>query len=119
MDPSTKSRDKRDAISGRDKPVSLLPVEVGAPNGASAVNCFKPSGKASTSACATGGFDTYESVKTDAAETLFVNQLRREESWFGGSGGMLDVPLADSTVQVAATKLAVNDKEIGCMICTL
>jgi len=78
VDPSTRSRERREAISDRDNPVSLLPVVVGVPNGARTVNCFIFVGKAYTSATADGGSDARSKRKAeDAATRPFTNQLRR------------------------------------------
>jgi hypothetical protein len=89
VDPSTRSRERREAISDRDNPVSLLPV-VGVPNGARTVNCFIFVGKAYTSATADGGFDARSKRKADDAATRpFTNQLRRLD-W--------GVPLATGTL---------------------
>ena len=58
--------------------MSLLPVVVGVPNGARAVNCFIFVGKTYTSATADGGSDARSKRKAeDAAARPFTNQLRR------------------------------------------
>lgn len=92
--------------------MSFLPVEVGVPNGASAVNSLR-----STSATAAVGFDTSKSSVADAETRLFVIQLRREE-WVDGRELLFDTTFADNAVQVAAAKLAdtSTSKDRGFMI---
>ena len=82
VDPSTKSFDKSFANSSKDDPITLSPVDVGLPSGASAVYCFNSFGNASTSlfAIAIDGSSTKIDVMDVADMILLHIQFLRDES---------------------------------------
>ena len=107
VDPSTKSFDKSFANSSNVDPITLSPVDVGLPSGASAVYCFNSFGNVFTSlfAIAIDGSSTKIDVM-DVADMilLHIQFLRDEESLLIG-GIFVD----DSALQYVVIANAIDN----------